>query len=220
VDDALLITGTAVAATWLWYNVNQLLNPPGKTLTPPPPDSQTDSDPTPQLLPKPQLPPPQKDPEPKAPPKPNPKPDNPSDCDDDDDKKTCKDKPYNLYSPLSDATGSDKPFGGFQDKSLNSAIFAMKNFRGKRFGDYSDLEPQRNPDGTIKADTVDFPQFKNPDGEAKHFNIFISRFQPEDISAGSVGKYRFCQEGKPLPTLEWRYGILNIKDQNGDRYRR
>jgi hypothetical protein len=96
VDDALLITGAAAAATWLWYNVNQLLNPPDKTLTPPPQDTQTDSDPTPQAPP----PNPRKDPEPKAPPQPEPKPDNPN-CDDDKDEEECKYKidEFHLFFP-------------------------------------------------------------------------------------------------------------------------
>jgi RHS repeat-associated protein len=222
VDDALIITGAAAAATWLWYNVNQLLNPPGGTLTPPPPDSQTDSSTPkapPQLLPKPQpRPKPDQDDEPKAPP-----PENPSDCDDKP-KKNCA-TVYPQYDRLSDYVGSQFPFGGFKDKSLNSAIGAMKNFRGKhpQIHDFKAL--QSDPLGSSPMDTRFMSQelkflenLKDPERSGQHYNVFIKELLPQERkSAGSVAKYKFCIEGNP-PQLDWRFSILNIKDDNGYKY--
>jgi hypothetical protein len=112
------------------------------------------------------------------------------------------------------------PFGGYKDKSLNGAIGAITNFRGKhsQIRDFSSLVPQQDSQtGRIKADSMDFLQFKDPDGSARHYNIFIKKFLPASKSAGSVGKYKFCIEGNP-PRLEFRYGILNIKDGSGNKF--
>ncbi|NET91537.1 MAG: hypothetical protein F6K45_26260 [Kamptonema sp. SIO1D9] len=131
---------------------------------------------------------------------------------------TCASK-YPQYTPLTEAVGSHMPFGGFQDNTLNQSIRAMQNFRGKhpKIHDYRTLVPQKDQSGTVVADPIDFPKFKNPDGSAAHFNVFIEELLPQAISAGSVGKYRFCQEGKP-PTLVWKFGILNIKDKYGNKF--
>jgi hypothetical protein len=112
------------------------------------------------------------------------------------------------------------PFGAFKEKSLNRAIVTMTNFRGKhsQIRDYNPLIAQKDyQTGNIKADPMDQLYFKDPDGSARHYNIFIKESLPASISAGSVGRYKFCIEGNP-PRLELRYGILNIKDGSGYKF--
>ncbi len=49
-----------------------------------------------------------------------------------------------------------------------------------------------------------------------HYNVFIKNVQPNQ-SAGSIGEYKFCKEGKP-PKKVYASIILNIKDNQGDKY--
>jgi hypothetical protein len=48
-------------------------------------------------------------------------------------------------------------------------------------------------------------------------NVYIASRLPDRISAGSIGRYKFCIESRQ-PRLEDRYGILNIKDGRGQKY--
>jgi hypothetical protein len=195
----LVVIGGALVVVGIWYLINHPIE------IPQPPAPETDELPpnnTPQLKPRPKYEPrPVSDNQPT--PNPFPKP-SPNDC-----PKNCETFPYNIYDPLVDAIGIDLPFGGFKDRSLPDAISAMTNFRGKhsQIRDFRTLIP--DPDG---GKDFDFPQFKNPDGQAKHYNIFIKELFPTyKQSAGSIGRYKFCQEGTP-PSIVIRFGILNIKD--------
>jgi hypothetical protein len=76
-----------------------------------------------------------------------------------------------------------------------------EQFSGKPFGD--NLEKNNK-------------LFSNPYDEAKHYNVFIKGTINQ--SAGSAGMYIFCEEGNQFPRLVRRYGIFNIKDENGDKY--
>jgi RHS repeat-associated protein len=125
-------------------------------------------------------------------------------------KKTCNDRPYNEYDPITKAVGYDKPFGGYEHTSLKLAIDAMQQLRENRLDDDRPLISQRKEK---EGSPMRYPQFKDPKQEAKHFNIFIKELLKDRKSAGSIGLYKFCFEGDP-PEILPRYGILNIKDRD------
>ena len=135
---------------------------------------------------------------------------NPSDC------KTCDDPPFNLYDRCSDLVRADLPFGGYKDKTVNTATTAMSNFRGKHpnIKDFSKLSPQKGG-----GDPMHSPRAKNPDGQAAHYKVFIESLYKQGIkrSAGSVGEVKCCIDGKP-PRIESRFGILNIKDKVNNKF--
>ncbi|MEG4304147.1 RHS repeat-associated core domain-containing protein [Microcoleus sp. D3_18a_C4] len=125
---------------------------------------------------------------------------------------TCDDPPFSSYDKCSDLVTNDLPFGGYKDTTINSAVQAMQNFRGKHplIKDYRELERQEG-----KGDPADKFKCKNPTG-SNHYNVYIKDLLPKK-SAGSIAECKCCKEGNP-PDLVNRFAILNIKDKAGNKY--
>jgi RHS repeat-associated protein len=152
-------------------------------------------------------------------PKPNPSP-NPN-CPPEEKEETCESK-YPEYSTLFEATRPGLPFEGFKYTTLQATVEKMQGLRrshtrildGTRLvaETFTNSKGEREilAGGLISTNVL----FKNPYDHGRHYNIFISGTKQ---SAGSAGKYKFCQEGKP-PKLVTRFGIFNIKDEYGYKY--
>ena len=154
---------------------------------------------------------PERDKEPKAPYVPNPN----EECEE-----TCA-KKYPQYDVLTDYIGSQFPFGGFKYDSPSQAANGIQfnRQRHSQIGDPRNVQLGNSaPMNTIFKDReIKFLEtLKDPEKSGIHYNIFIRGVQPNQ-SAGSIGEYKFCVEGKK-PRLDEASIILNIKDNRGQKY--
>jgi RHS repeat-associated protein len=186
---------------------------------------------SPKLIPPPRLPEPLSlplplptpTPRPRPTPKPRSTPTIPNPNCPEEKEETCESK-YPAYALISEATSNPRvAFKGFIYNDLPSTIKDMKTFRTNHL--YIQDRRKLFSETVIEKDgkKIDFgggikksnDLFPDPDGQARHYNIYIQGTNEQ--SGGSAGKYRFCQEGKP-PQLIWKFGIFNIKDENGNPY--
>lgn len=149
--------------------------------------------------------------EPKAPYRPDPN----KECEE-----NCADK-YPQYDVLTDYIGSQFPFGGFKYDSPSQAANGIQ-FNRQR---HSQIRDPRNVqlgnsapmDAIFKDPQIRFLEnLKDPENSGIHYNVFIRGVQLNQ-SAGSIGEYKFCKEGKK-PKLDKASIILNIKDNRNTKY--
>ena len=145
-------------------------------------------------------------------------------------KETCKDK-YPQYSVLSDYIGSQFPFDGFKfdikpgEKYQEPIKYPKPKqakgampFHRQNVGSFGSLVFGSFEVMNIAMKSPELLFINNMETSTKisgtHYNVLTKN---TNISAGSIGTYKFCKEGNP-PSLVLASMILNIKDRSGDKY--
>ena len=135
--------------------------------------------------------------------------------------KTCDNEEFSLlYDKCSVKEGDYWDFGGYQYTNEDAALDAM-SVEIDAYEYFDDNQPS-DWDSNIQYGTTGAldkgkhqcraPINVKEDHRPTHYNVWVSRFLPDQVSAGSIGSCPCCIENGGSPEIVNRFTIINLKN--------